>query len=72
MVTERKKRRSRKSERQYVVDSEGRRTGVILTIKEYEELLEDLYDLGLIAEAREEPSLTLEEMEERLRKDGIL
>ena len=34
---------------QYVVDSDGKRTAVILPIERYERLLEDLHDLSVVA-----------------------
>ena len=42
---------------QYVTDSEGRKTAVILPIEEYEELLEDLADLAVAAERKDEPGI---------------
>ncbi|MHA1208604.1 MAG: hypothetical protein ACTSSA_00355 [Candidatus Freyarchaeota archaeon] len=57
---------------QYIVDEEGRRTAVILPIEEYEQLLEDLHDLAVIAERRDEATVSFEEVKERLKKDGIL
>ena len=39
---------------QYVVDGDGKRTAVILPIKQYERLLEKLHDLAVIAECRQE------------------
>ncbi|MFH1635044.1 MAG: type II toxin-antitoxin system HicB family antitoxin [Chloroflexota bacterium] len=39
---------------QYIVDSAGQRTAVILPIQQYELLLEDLHDLAVVAERREE------------------
>jgi len=50
----------------------GERTAVILPIDEYEELLEDRHDLAVIAERRDEPTVTLEELKRRLRDDGLL
>lgn len=52
---------------QYIVDKRGRRTAVILPIEEYRNLLEDLHDLAIIAERRDEPTVTLEELKRRLR-----
>ncbi len=57
---------------QYVVDAEGNRTAVILSLKQYEQLLEDLHDLAIVAERREEESISLEEMKRRLQRDGLL
>jgi len=56
----------------YVVDEKGQRTAVILPLKDYEELLEDLHDLAVIAERREEETRSLDELKERLKKDGLL
>ena len=57
---------------QYIVDEKGQRTAVILPIEEYEELLEDLHDLAIIAERRDEPTINFEELKERLKEDGLL
>ena len=57
---------------QFVIDAKGKKTGVILPLKRYEKLLEDLHDLAVIAERREEKPISQEEMERRLNEDGIL
>ena len=57
---------------QYVVDGDGKRTAVILPIEQYERLLEDLHDLGVIAGRRGEEPISLEEMKRRLIQDGLL
>jgi len=41
-------------------------------VRDYERLLEDLHDLSVVAERREEPSVPLEEVKRRLRADGLL
>ncbi len=56
----------------YVVDPKGRKTAVILSLKRYRELMEDLHDLAVVAERRKERAISLEEMKRRLKKDGIL
>jgi hypothetical protein len=56
----------------YIVDENGERTAVVLPIDHYEELLEDVHDLAVIAERREEPTISFEELKEKLRKDGLL
>jgi PHD/YefM family antitoxin component YafN of YafNO toxin-antitoxin module len=43
---------------QYVTDEKGRKTAVIIPVEEYEELLEDIHDLTIIAERRDEPTIT--------------
>ncbi|MFA6223430.1 MAG: hypothetical protein WC647_14060 [Desulfomonilaceae bacterium] len=57
---------------QFVIDAKGKKTGVILPVKLYQKLLEDLHDLAVIAERREENPISLEEMKRRLKEDGIL
>jgi PHD/YefM family antitoxin component YafN of YafNO toxin-antitoxin module len=57
---------------QYIIDAEGKRKGVILSIERYEQLTEDLHDLAVIAERREEECISLDEMKRRLKQDGIL
>lgn len=57
---------------QYVVDSKGRRRGVLLSIEQYERLLEDLHDLAVVAERRDEETISLDQLKRRLKKDGLL
>jgi PHD/YefM family antitoxin component YafN of YafNO toxin-antitoxin module len=57
---------------QFVVDTKGKKTGVILSLKRYERLMEDLHDLAVVAERRDEELISLEEMKRRLKKDGAL
>ena len=40
---------------QYLTDEKGDRTAVVLPIGEYEKILEDLTDLAVVAERRDEP-----------------
>jgi hypothetical protein len=60
------------SQAQYIVDDKGRKTGVLLSLKQYEKLLEDLHDLAVIAERKSEKPIALEEMKRRLKKDGLI
>ena len=50
---------------EYVTSASGREKAVILSIREYNRLLEDLHDLAVVAERREE-SPVLAEMKQRL------
>ena len=56
----------------YIVDASGRKQGVIISVARYRRLLEDLHDLAIVAERREEGSVPLEEIKHRLKEDGIL
>ena len=60
------------AKRSFVVDENGNKTAVMLPIEEYEQLLEDLQDLAVIAQRRNEPTVTLdvvmEQLEEKWRR----
>jgi len=55
---------------QYQTDAQGRRTAVVLPIAEYEQLLEDLHDLAVIAERRDEQTVDEAELRRRLAGGG--
>jgi PHD/YefM family antitoxin component YafN of YafNO toxin-antitoxin module len=57
---------------QYVVDTKGKKLSVILSVERYERLMEDLHDLAVVAERRDEQPISFEEMKRQLKKDGIL
>jgi hypothetical protein len=57
---------------QYISNEAGERTGVVLPIDEFQELLEDLEDLAVMAERREEPTISHEELLAELRRDDLL
>jgi hypothetical protein len=57
---------------QYIIDAEGNKTGIILSIEQYEQMLEDLHDLAIVAERRTEQPVSLANMQEWLKEDGIL
>jgi hypothetical protein len=57
---------------QYISDDSGERTGVVLPILEFQELLEDIEDLAVLAERRDEPTLSHEALLAELKRDGIL
>lgn len=56
----------------YVTNRQGKRTGVVLSLKRYSRLMEDLHDLAVVAERRDEKSLSADDMKTRLRKRGLL
>jgi prevent-host-death family protein len=55
----------------YVVKN-GKRTAVIVPIEEYEELLQDLDDLAVIARRKNEPTIPLAEIKRRLKSNGAI
>jgi PHD/YefM family antitoxin component YafN of YafNO toxin-antitoxin module len=60
------------SQQQFIIDQEGHRTAVILPLEEYEQLLEDLHDLAVVAERRDEEPIDFEDVVKRLRDDDLL
>jgi hypothetical protein len=62
----------RELQTQYITDEKGNKTAVILPIEEFEELLEDLQDLAILAERRDEPIISHEEVVAKLKRDGYL
>ena len=62
----------KKFQEQYIIDEKGQKTAVILPVKEYEELLQDLHDLAIIAERRDESTISHKELKKRLKKDDLL
>lgn len=57
---------------QYVTNETGKKVAVLLPINEFEDLLEDLKDLSIVAERRDELTVSHEEVVKKLKKDGRL
>jgi prevent-host-death family protein len=60
------------AEPEYLVDSRGKKKAVIVPLAEYRRMVEDLHDLAVVAERREEGTISLEEMRRRLRARGLV
>jgi hypothetical protein len=54
------------------VNPKGKKTGVILPLAHYRKLMEDLYDLAVVAERRDEKPISFEELKRRLKRNGLL
>jgi PHD/YefM family antitoxin component YafN of YafNO toxin-antitoxin module len=61
-----------KLEINYVTNDAGDKTAVILTIDDFNELMEDIEDLAAVAERRDESSISHEELLDELKRDGLL
>ena len=57
---------------QYLTNEKGEKTAVLLKLADYEKLMEDLDDLAVIAERRDEPAIPHDEFIAELKRDGIL
>jgi hypothetical protein len=56
----------------YITDDHGERTAVVLPMSDYEKLLEDLDDLAVVAERRQEPTIPHEQFVDELKRDGVV
>ncbi len=61
-----------KISKDFIVDRKGKRKAVILSYKAYENLLEDLSDLAVVAERRKEKSVAHKDFLAELRRDGVI
>ena len=55
---------------QYVVDADGEKTAVVIDLKKYGTLWEDLYDTVVAERRRGEPRESLEQVKSALRRAG--
>lgn len=53
----------------FIIDPNGKRKAVILSFEEYQELLEDLDDLAVVAERQSEETISQAELERELEHD---
>jgi PHD/YefM family antitoxin component YafN of YafNO toxin-antitoxin module len=56
---------------QYLTDEKGKKTAVLLPISDYEKLQEDLDDLAVIAERRDEETIPHTEFKRSLKRHGL-
>lgn len=57
---------------QYIVTEQGDKTAVLIDLKKYKSIWEDFYDL-LVAKSREnEPRVSLQDVKDKLIKQGKL
>jgi hypothetical protein len=56
----------------YIVNEKAAKTDIIILLDEQEELLEDLHDLAIIAERKDEPTVSLKELKKKLLDNGII
>lgn len=56
----------------YIVDENGQKREVVLSIDDYESLKKDLHDLAKVAERKTEETLFHEEIKINLEQDGLL
>jgi len=57
---------------QYLTDEAGEKIAVVLSIADYQRLMEDIEDLTDNVDRREEPTIAHEEFLALLREDGLI
>lgn len=61
-----------KLKERFITNEKGRREAVVLDVRDYEELLEDVEDLQIIAERKKEPSISLDSLKRKLKRNGLI
>ena len=51
---------------QYITDEKGNKVAVIIPLTEYQHLKDDLHDLAMVAERRDEGTMSLAELKKRV------
>jgi hypothetical protein len=57
---------------EYITNREGEKTAVIVPIVNFDELMEDIEDLAAVAERREEPTISHDQLVAELKQDGLI
>lgn len=57
---------------QFITDEKGKKVSVILSYRRYRRLMEDLHDLAVVAERKDEPTVSFAEFKKKLKQDGKL
>lgn len=57
-----------KLKEKYLTDKNGHKEAVVLDVRKYEGLLEDLEDLAIIADRKSEKTVSWEEVKRKLKK----
>lgn len=56
---------------QYLTNAKGKKTAVVMPIEDYEKLREDMDDLAVIAERRDEETISHEELKRSVKRNGL-
>ncbi len=56
---------------QYLTNGKGKKTAVVLPVEDYQKLLEDMDDLAVIAERRDEETIPHAEFKRSLKHHGL-
>lgn len=53
---------------QYIITESGTKISVVLPIEEYEKMVEDIHDLAVLAERKEEKTISLSDMKNLIKQ----
>ena len=56
----------------YITNDSGEKMSVILSIKEFENILEDIEDLAIVAERKDEETTSHQDFIQELKQDAII
>jgi hypothetical protein len=57
---------------QYITNNNGEKMSIVLSIQEFENILEDFEDLAIVAERKDEKVISHQDMLKELKQDGII
>lgn len=57
---------------QFIINDKGEKVSVIIPIDDYVDLLEDIHDLAIIAERKDEPAISFDILKAKLKSDGFI
>ena len=56
----------------FVTNRKGKKTEVIMKVKDFEELLEDFNDMSIVAERRDEETISHKDLVKDLKRNDII
>ena len=56
----------------FITDEDGNKQSVVIPVETYEEMLQDIQDLVVVAERAEEETLSFDEVKKNLKADGLI
>jgi PHD/YefM family antitoxin component YafN of YafNO toxin-antitoxin module len=57
---------------QYITNERGEKTAIVLSIQDFEKILEDIEDLAKVAERKDEKITSHQDFIEELKQDAII
>jgi hypothetical protein len=57
---------------QYITNNNGEKMSIVLSIQEFENILEDFEDLAIVAERKDEKVISHQNVSKELKQDGII